>query len=199
MRADDVGAPRDRGTELTLARAAARMRDLRRRRQPRPPRRHGALYKLWPVFVAAILLALTLVFVAEPVRVSSDSMSPTFHSGDHVLVQKIGARAQHPHRRDIIAFHLPGSSELLIKRVVAIAGDSVGIADGVLVVNRHPLREAFVDYNLMDATYFGPVRVPANAVFTMGDNRSNSFDSRRFGPVRTNDIVGRVFARVWPP
>jgi len=149
--------------------------------------------------VLVLVLVLVPLFVAEPVRVSSNSMSPTFHAGDQLLVEKIGKRAHHPHRRDIIAFHVSGSADLLIKRVVAVAGDTVGIEDGVLVVDGRPLRESFVDYNLMDATYFGPVRVPANTVFTMGDNRSNSIDSRRFGPVPTKNILGRVVLRVWPP
>jgi signal peptidase I len=87
---------------------------------------------------------------------------------------------------------------LLIKRVVAVAGDSVGIADGVLTVNDKPMRESFVDYNLMDATYFGPVHVPSRTVFVMGDNRSDSVDSRTFGPVPVSDIVGRVLLRIWP-
>jgi signal peptidase I len=83
--------------------------------------------------------------------------------------------------------------------VVGVAGDSIGIADGVLVVNGKPLRESFVDYNLTDATYFGPVHVPAGQVFVLGDNRSDSIDSRTFGPVPADDIVGRVVARIWPP
>lgn len=152
-----------------------------------------------PLVVIALLAALTLVLLAEPVRVSSNSMSPTYHSGNQVLVQKFGTRAHHPHRRDVIAFHPPGSSELVIKRVVAVGGDSVGIADGLLVVNGTPLREAFVDYNLMDATYFGPVHVATGTVFVMGDNRSDSIDSRTFGPIPVKDIVGRVILRIWPP
>jgi signal peptidase I len=151
-----------------------------------------------PLVLIALLVAFTLIVLAEPVRVSSNSMSPTFHSGNQVLVQKFGTRANHPHRRDVIAFHVPGSSELVIKRVVAVAGDSVGIADGVLTVNDKPLRESFVDYNLMDATYFGPVHIPPGTVFVMGDNRSDSVDSRTFGPVPVNDIVGRVVLRIWP-
>ena len=146
-----------------------------------------------------MVLALAVVIIAEPVRVGSGSMAPTFHAGDQVLVEKLGRRAHHPHRRDVIAFHVPGSSGLLIKRVVAVAGDSVGLADGVLVVNGRQLHESFVDYNLVDATYFGPVQVPPRTVFVMGDNRSDSVDSRRFGAVPTKDVVGRVVMRIWPP
>jgi signal peptidase I len=181
------------------ASAAARFYRMRTAIRSPPHRRRSALRTMWPLAVLALLVGLTLVFVAEPVRVSSDSMAPTFHAGDHVLVAKVGARSHHPHRRDVIAFHLPGSSDLLIKRVVAVGGNSVGIADGVLVVNGRPVHESFVDYNLVDATYFGPVRVPRDTVFVMGDNRSNSIDSRRFGPVPVSDILGRVVLAIWPP
>ncbi|MDQ2750746.1 MAG: signal peptidase I [Actinomycetota bacterium] len=152
-----------------------------------------------PLVVITLLVALTLIFLAEPVRVSSSSMSPTFHSGNQVLVQKFGGRAHHPHRRDVIAFHVPGTSGLVVKRVVAVGGDSVGIADGVLTVNGTPVPESFVDYNLMDATYFGPIEVATGTVFVMGDNRSDSVDSRTFGAISVDDIVGRVVLRVWPP
>jgi signal peptidase I len=145
-----------------------------------------------------LLLVSVLFVVTEPVRVHSSSMAPTLRSGDQILVEKRGSRAHHPDRRDIIAFRAPGSSELLIKRVVAVAGDTVAIADGVLVVNRKRVHESFVDYRLTDATYFGPVRVPTGAVFVLGDNRPDSIDSRVFGPVALNRIVGRVVVRLWP-
>lgn len=139
------------------------------------------------------------MFGAEPVRVSSHSMAPTYRAGDQLVIEKITARVHRPHRRDVIAFRLHGTGGLIIKRVVAIAGDTVGLDDGVLVVNGSRVQEAFVDYNLVDATYFGPVTVPPHSVFTMGDNRADSIDSRRFGPVATRDIVGRVVLRIWPP
>lgn len=166
-------------------------------RAVRPPRRRGALRAVWPLAVLAVLVVVTLMFVAEPVKISSDSMAPTYRVGDQVIVAKVGSHQ--PQRRDVIAFHLPGSSDLLVKRVVGVGGDSVGIADGVLTVNGRALRERFVDYNLVDATYFGPVRVPRGTVFVMGDNRSNSIDSRRFGPVPVADILGRVVLTIWPP
>jgi signal peptidase I len=169
---------------------------LQRRKTRRAARRPNVLRAIAPLLVIALLVTITLVVLVEPVRVSSNSMSPTYRSGNQVLVQKFGARA---HRRDVIAFHVPGSSELVIKRVVAVAGDSVGITDGVLTVNGKLLHESFVDYNLMDATFFGPLLVAPGTVFVMGDNRSDSIDSRAFGPIPLNDILGRVVLRVWPP
>ncbi len=163
----------------------------------RTPRVSKTARRIIGALTVLALLVLALRFVIEPVRVSSDSMSPTYRSGDQVLVLKFGARNDHPHTRDVVAFHRPGSGELLIKRVVAVGGDTVGIEDGVLVVDRHKVRESFVDHAQMDSVYFGPVHVRAGYVFTLGDNRANSVDSRSFGPVPVADVVGRVVARLW--
>ena len=90
------------------------------------------------------------------------------------------------------------SGGLVVKRVAAVGGDTVGIEDGVLVVNGEAEREGYVDYGSVDGFYFGPVDVPPGEVFLLGDNRANSEDSRDFGPVREDEVVGRVLVRVWP-
>ncbi|MDX6301721.1 MAG: signal peptidase [Nocardioidaceae bacterium] len=86
---------------------------------------------------------------------------------------------------------------LMIKRVVAEAGQRVGIADGVLVVAGHHVHENYVDPATVDGTYFGPVEVPRGSVFVMGDARAGSVDSRIFGAVPRTAIVGRVVRRLW--
>ena len=73
------------------------------------------------------------------------------------------------------------------------------IEDGVLVVDGHPVEEPYADPESIDSVYFGPVRVPAGAVLVLGDNRANSLDSRAFGPIRADELQGRVVAVVWPP
>lgn len=150
------------------------------------------------LILLGILLVLRL-FVAEPLRVRSDSMEPTLRSGDQVLVTKIGSRAHSPHRNDIVVLTSPATGALLIKRVAAVGGDTVGLEDGVLVVNGKQVHEAYVNLRLMDSVYFGPVKVPRGMVFVLGDNRSNSIDSRTFGPVPDSRITGRVLLRLWPP
>jgi signal peptidase I len=145
--------------------------------------------------LVAVVVALWLV--AEPMRVSSGSMSPTYDKGDQVLVQKLGPRSTSPRTGDVVAFREPGVGALMIKRVVAQAGQSVGVEDGVLVVAGRPVTESYVDFGSVDSTYFGPVRVPAGSVFVLGDARAGSVDSRTFGAVPTRDIVGRVVLRLW--
>jgi signal peptidase I len=153
-----------------------------------------------PVLVCAVVLVLLLgTFVVEPVAVPTGSMSPTLRAGDHVLVNKLAYRFGEPRRRDLVVFRSAASGDLLLKRVVGVGGDRVGVEDGVLRVNGRAVREPFVDRRLVDSVYFGPVRVPGGSVFVMGDRRSNSVDSRTFGPVPRSRVVGRVDARVWPP
>ena len=142
-----------------------------------------------------LLLALRL-FVAEPFKIPSESMAPTLEPGDQALVEKIAGA---PHRGDLVAFHQPKTGEVLLKRVVALGGDTVGLEDGILVVNRHAVREPYANTKSQDSVYFGPVRVPAGAVFVMGDNRGVSEDSRDFGAVPTRAVIGRAVARLWPP
>jgi signal peptidase I len=150
--------------------------------------------------IAVVVSVLGLrALVAEPVRVPTSSMSPTLGAGDSVVVDKLAYRLGSPQRRDLIVFHRPSSGELMLKRIVALGGDRVGIADGVLRVNGRAVREPFVDRRLVDSVYFGPKRVPAGFVFVMGDRRQNSVDSRTFGPVSSASIVGRVDLRIWPP
>lgn len=146
------------------------------------------------------LLAVARYVAAEPFGIPSASMAPTLHKGDSVLVDKLaywGHRT--PARGDLIVFHAPRSGELTLKRVVATAGQTVGIEDGRLVVDGRRPPEPYTDPDAIDSVYFGPVRVPAGAVFVLGDNRANSVDSRQFGSVPDGDVVGRVRARIWPP
>jgi signal peptidase I len=146
--------------------------------------------------VVAVLAVLALrAFVAEPFRIPSESMAPALQPGDQALVTKVGT----PARGDLVAFHAPRTGELLLKRVVAVGGDTVGLEDGVLVVNGRQVREPFVNHKAIDSVYFGPVRVKPGSFFAMGDNRANSEDSREFGAVRDSRIIGRAVARVWPP
>ena len=165
---------------------------------PAPAARgHGVLLAV--VAGAIVLLLGVRAFVAEPIGVPSASMAPTLRPGDSVLVNKLAYRFGDPRRRDLVVLRRPRSGELMLKRIVGVGGDRVGVEDGVLHVNGRAVGEAFVNRRLVDSVYFGPVRVPSGAVFVMGDQRSNSLDSRTFGAVPRSRIVGRVDLRIWPP
>jgi len=155
--------------------------------------------KLVLAALAVGLLLLARTFVAEPMKIPSDSMAPTLRPGDQVLVDKLAYRdGDMPARGDLVVFHDPRTAEITLKRVVAVAGDTVGIEDGSLAVNGRRPFEPYADQKAIDSVYFGPVTVGKGRFFVLGDNRANSVDSRSFGAVSTDRLIGRVLTRLWP-
>lgn len=154
----------------------------------------------WRLALPFGLLLVALVgapSLVEPMRVAEGSMSPSYDPGDEILVAKFGSSSADLRRGDVIVLQAPAAGGLMIKRVAALGGDRVGIADGVLVVNGRRVREPYVDRARVDGTYSGPVRVPRNTVWVLGDARAGSVDSRTFGAVPDDAIVGRVILRLW--
>ena len=109
-----------------------------------------------------------------------------------MLATKFAYRFAEPRRGDAVLFEAPNDGAPTIKRVVGLPGDRVAVKDGVLFVNGERQREGYVDYNLTDSTFLGPMHVPEGHVYLMGDNRMNSLDSRSYGPVPEGDLLGKV-------
>ena len=149
------------------------------------------------VVVVAVLLALRAT-VATPVRVSSESMEPTLGVGNVVLVSQQPPELDALERGDLVTFTSPEDGRRTVKRVVGLPGDSVVIKDSVLFVNDRVVDEPYVDHALIDAYYSRTYTVPEETVFLLGDNRGNSIDSRDYGPVPVDDLLGRVLVRLWP-
>ncbi len=163
------------------------------------------------------------VYAYLPVRVISGSMRPTLHVGDFGLVSRRAYRHHLPRAGEIVAFHTLDRQQLWTKRVVAGPGDVVQVRDGALWRNGRPVEEPYrmlggsaagdlrardlylEDGNLPDpevyggaAREYGPARVPAGRVFVLGDNRDNSDDSRRWGSLSGEYVVGKVVCIYWP-
>jgi signal peptidase I len=147
--------------------------------------------------LAGVVVLLGLRFVAEPMRVSSDSMAPTYRTGSEVLVTKAFPQSVNAHRGDVVVLRAPRSGVIVVKRVAGTSGDVVAVMDGVLVVNGVAVREPYLDPASVDGTYFGPVAVPVGSVFVLGDNRADSIDSRDFGSVDSRRVIGMVRLRLW--
>jgi signal peptidase I len=128
-------------------------------------------------------------FVVTPVAVHGVSMEPTVHDGTALVAR--WPDPGHLHRGELIVFHDPEGT-LALKRVVGVAGDSVAIRDAILEVDDRPVPEPYVDHSRIDGTYFGPVTVRTGTIFVMGDNRAPSIDSREYGAISFDRVVGRV-------
>ncbi len=165
-----------------------------------PGDRKGTLLDLLLILALCLVFMFGVVrpFVVEALRIPSESMVPTLEVGDRVLVNKFIYRFEDIGRGDLTLFE-GHDGEATIKRVVGLPGDRIAVRDGVLFVNGESRKESYVDYRLADSTFFGPEKVPEGHVFVMGDNRTNSRDSRDFGPVPEEDVLGKVSLRLWPP
>src|SRR5919202_6445715 len=157
-------------------------------------------------FLIILLVTFALVFgfvrpfVVEAFYIPSESMVPTLEISDRVFVNKFIYRFHEPERGDIVVFRsAEGGEEDLIKRVVGVPGDQVEVRDGALFVNGERQEEPYVNREFPDDSFYGPTTVPQGKVFVMGDNRSNSRDSRFFGPLPIENIEGEAFVIFWPP
>lgn len=154
--------------------------------------------RLLPIGLAVlVVLFLLRAFVVEPVRTDGNSMEPTLHDGDVLVIDSLTYRFGDPEVGDIVVADLPDHGGRVVKRVVAVAGDIIGIEDGVLLRNGVAVEEPYADQTQMGGYFWGPVRVPADAVFLLGDHRLESVDSRNYGPVPVDRIAGRLLMRAW--
>ena len=148
-----------------------------------------------PVVVLVVGLGASALAL-EPFTVESSSMSPTLDAGDQVVAEKLVSGWLSLDRGDVVVLRPPASPALMVKRVVALPGDQVGLEDGRLVVNGRPVTEPYVDHATVDGVYFGPLVVAPGTVFVLGDARADSVDSRVFGVVPVDRVVGRVVLRL---
>lgn len=145
----------------------------------------------------AILALLAAAFFMAPRQVSGMSMEPHIAPGEYVLINTFAYRMGAPHRQDIVAFRRDGDARgLFIKRVIGLPGDRVRIVRGTVFVNGSPLVEPYVRYP--DNRSSAEVTVPPESVYVLGDNRAVSEDSRVFGPIADDHLMGRAIAGIWP-
>lgn len=166
----------------------------------------GALRNLveWAsIIVGALLVALVVkTFLFQVFLIPSDSMFPELAAQDRVVVNKLSYRTGEVERGDLIVFRrppaaLPSDINDLIKRVVATEGETVSVEDGRVHVDGRPLEEPYLPEGVATSE-MAPVDVPADHLWVMGDNRGNSQDSRYFGPISEELVVGRAFLKLWP-
>ena len=166
----------------------------------------------WVVLIgAALALALLIrLFLFQAFFIPSPSMVPTLKENDRVLVNKLSYKVHDVNRGDLLVFEAPESEDSdikdLVKRVVALPGETVSFRGGSVYVDGKELDEDYLPEGTVtqvtptpDCEGAAEVTIPPKHIWVMGDNRAGSKDSRCFGPIPESDIVGRVFFRMWPP
>ena len=173
----------------------------------------------WAVTIAIAVAAVLAIkaWVVNPYRIPSSSMEPTLHcaapepgckadSSDRVLANRFIYRFRDPERGDIVVFKTPiaaerkcGAGGTFVKRLVALPGETWEERDGVVFINGKRLVEPYVRGGRRDQNTHGPRRIPDGRYFFMGDNRVQSCDSREWGAVPRENIIGEVFFVYWPP
>ncbi|MEN2766468.1 signal peptidase I [Ornithinibacillus xuwenensis] len=164
----------------------------------------------WFDWVKALLIAFALAFLVRtffftPIIVDGPSMLPTLHDRDQMIVNKFTYRFDQPERFDIVVFHANDKKDF-IKRVIGLPGEHVAYKDNVLYINGQPIDENLLSENpsimtedfTMEEVMGNYETVPEGHVFVLGDNRTNSTDSRLLGPIPIDQIVGKASAIYWP-
>lgn len=166
----------------------------------------GTHFGRW-LIETALMIALAFLlaqgiktFVIQPFVIPTGSMEPTIMSGDRVLAEKISLRFRDVRAGEIVVFDDPtGRHPQLIKRVIAVEGQTVDIRDGSVVVDGTPLDEPYVHGKVTDpGTVPLPITLANDQLWLMGDNRPNSGDSRFMGPIDESMVHGSAFSIYWP-
>jgi signal peptidase I len=171
----------------------------------------------WVVILLIAVLAAILIrtFVVQPFFIPSGSMEPTLNVNDRILVNKLSYDFHSVHRGDIVVFKKPADDTTpgitdLVKRVIGLPGEVISARNGQVYINGRELPEPWLPKVDQGVTTFpssipgcppvagGGCRIPAGEYFMLGDNRTDSADSRVIGPVPDRLFIGRAFVRVWP-
>lgn len=157
------------------------------------------------IVVFGAIFATIYLLIAQFHKVQGNSMVPTLHSGDYIITEKVSYRFRNPKSGEIVVLKNPrDESQDFIKRVIAAPGDTISIANYTVYVNDQPLQEKYLPTGVSTRpgaflTEGSIIKVASNQYFVFGDNRDHSSDSREWGPVTKEEIVGRAFFRYFPP
>lgn len=163
------------------------------------------IFEVVKVFVlAGITIGLIRYFLFKPFYVKGASMEPNFYDHEYLIVDELSYRLRAPERGEVIVFRPPSdTAEFYLKRIVGMPGERVKIENGKVTIynSEHPegtmVDESYLPSDLATAGD-ETVTLSSDQYFVLGDNRPNSFDSRRFGPISREAIVGRAYLRGWP-
>ena len=171
---------------------------------PRPRlQRSGLLREIIETLVLIVLVYTFVNLATSRFFIQGPSMQPNFHDGQFLIVSRLHYLLGEPARGDIVVFDAPGDdarrdNPLLIKRLIGVPGDQIRIENSEVFVNGVKLDETYIAEPTFRCANYCDLVLGENEYFMMGDNRPNSRDSRSFGPVALDQIIGRVVLRYWP-
>lgn len=158
----------------------------------------------WVIYIGIIFLFtyLIITYVGVRTRVSGQSMQPTLHDGDNLLVDKLTYRFREPKRYEIVVFPYKYEEDTYyIKRIIGLPGETVQIIDGYVYINGEKLKKDYGAEVMQDAGIAEePITLGEDEYFVLGDNRNHSSDSRvpNVGVLKRKDLMGRAWIRIWP-
>lgn len=167
----------------------------------------GFLVFIWEI-TKIVIFALVIVvpirtFLFQPFFVRGQSMEPNFENGDYLIVDEISYRFREPQRGEVVVFKYPGNlSQRYIKRIIGLPGETIEIKDNKVIIFNEKGSQILDESGYLPSETLTPgeirITLAENEYFVLGDNRYASADSRRWGPLPREDIIGRVFLRAWP-
>jgi len=165
-------------------------------------------WEISKIVVVALLIVIPIrYFLFQPFIVKGASMEPNFHSNDYLIIDEISYRFREPKRGEVIVFKFPKDpSQRYIKRIIGLPGETIEIKNNKIIILHNGTPQ------ILDESFYLPpsfqtstdsltdfkISLKNNEYFVLGDNRNFSFDSRRWGPLPRENIIGRVFFRAWP-
>lgn len=156
------------------------------------------------VVLALAIFVIVYLFLVQPHQVRGSSMYPNFHDGEYLLTDKLSYRLGEPDRGDVIVFKAPQNQEYdYIKRIIGLPGDKITIKDGQVYLNDQLNDEPYLpdDFSTSGGNYWREgteIIIPEGEYLVLGDNRSHSSDSREWGTVPEENIIGKAWLRYWP-
>ena len=167
------------------------------------PREKSFLRVTLEIVFLALVLYVVIQYAVQTVHVLGSSMYGTLHDNDLLVASKISYKLHQPQRGDIVVFKPPDeASRDFIKRIIALPGERIHVANSVVYINGQVLREPYLPerwtYNNNWPASGQDQLIPPDEYFVMGDNRNHSSDSRTFGPIELDSILGKAEIRIWP-
>jgi signal peptidase I len=157
------------------------------------------VYEVAETIVLAVIIWLVVNFATARFIVEGSSMEPNFHTGQMLIVSRLSYKLSSPKRGDVIVFQYPDNPvDDYIKRVIGVPGDTVEIEDGRVYINGQVVNEPYLS-NVIPDSQRGKWTVPEGSYFVMGDNRPHSSDSRSWGMLSGDLIIGKAWISYWPP